>query len=158
MLPLPELNPRLTAAKPNHLAAQLARLSYPGFTHRKKAGEPLNPAALVATALAHSDLDPRLMEALPWILATFHDLDGVWLSAQCRLLNPQNRLGYLVSLAMKLAKPAQQRTWQRHYPNWNGRDSPWKARYAASRCPGQNETGPEKIGRHTLRIGTCSPR
>ena len=105
MLPLPELNPRLTAAKPNDLAAQLARLSCPGFTHRKKAGEPLNPAALVATALAHSDLDPRLVEALPWILATFHDLDWVWLSAQCCLLNPQNRLGYLVSLAMKLAKP-----------------------------------------------------
>ena len=65
----------------------------------------MNPAFLVAAALAHADLDPRLVEALPWVLSTFHDLDWDWLSAQCRLGNQQNRLGYLVTLAMKLTKP-----------------------------------------------------
>ncbi len=39
---------------------------------------------------------------LPWILSTFHDLDWLWLIAQCRLLNVQNRLGYLVVLARQL--------------------------------------------------------
>lgn len=71
----------------------------------KKAAKPMNPAFLVAAALAHADLDARLVEALPWVLSTFHDLDWDWLSAQCRLGNQQNRLGYLVSLAIKLAKP-----------------------------------------------------
>jgi hypothetical protein len=65
----------------------------------------MNPAFLVAAALAHADLDARLVEALPWVLSAFHDLDWDWLSAQCRLGNQQNRLGYLVTLASKLTKP-----------------------------------------------------
>jgi hypothetical protein len=65
----------------------------------------VNPALLVATALVHSDLDVRLVEALPWVLAAFQDLDWTWLAAQSRLWNTQNRLGYLVSLASQLGPP-----------------------------------------------------
>ena len=104
-IPLPELDPHLLPLDPRELSAQLARFAYPGFTHVKKAHRPLNPAVVVAAALAHTDLDVRVVEALPWVLSAFHDLDWGWLSAQCRLGNQQNRLGYLVSLAMKLAKP-----------------------------------------------------
>lgn len=104
-LPLPALNPCLSPLDPGALYGQLARLSYPGFVHVKKAAKPMNPALVVAAALAHSDLDVRLVEALPWVLAVFRDLDWGWLIAQCRLLNLQNRLGYLVSLALKLRKP-----------------------------------------------------
>jgi transcriptional regulator with XRE-family HTH domain len=104
-LPLPELDPHLAPLDPRELAAQLASFAYPGFTHMKKASKPINPAFLVSGALAHPDLDARLVEALPWVLAEFHDLDWDWLFAQCRLGNQQNRLGYLVSLTMKLAKP-----------------------------------------------------
>jgi DNA-binding XRE family transcriptional regulator len=104
-LPLPALDPHLAPVDPRELAGQLAWLAYPGFTHMKKASRPMNPAFVVAGALANADLDVRLVEALPWALSTFPDLDWDWLSAQCRLGNQQNRLGYLVSLAMKLAKP-----------------------------------------------------
>ena len=104
-LPLPELDRRLAPLDPGELAAQLAWFAYPGFTHMKKASKPMNPAAVVARALAHLDLEARLVEALPWALSEFHDLDWDWLNAQCRLGNQQNRLGYLVSLAMKLDKP-----------------------------------------------------
>ncbi len=104
-LPLPELNCLLAPIDPQKLAAQLAWFAYPGFTHLKKAAKPMNPAAVVAAALANADLDPRLLEALPWILATFHHLNWDWLGAQCRLLNLQNRLGYLVSLTMNLPTP-----------------------------------------------------
>ena len=107
-LALPGLDPRLTPLDPRELAAQLALFAYPGFTHMKKASNPMNPAFLVAAALAHADLDTRLVEALPWVLSTLHDLDWDWLCAQCRLGNQQNRLGYLVSLGMKLAKPVAQ--------------------------------------------------
>lgn len=51
--------------------------------------------------LAHGDLDVRLVEALPWVLSAFPELEdcGGWLVAQCRVLNLQNRLGYVVTLA-----------------------------------------------------------
>jgi len=53
----------------------------------------------VVGRLAHADLDVRLVEAFPWVLAKFGDLDVEWLAAQWRLLNLQNRLGYLATLA-----------------------------------------------------------
>ena len=105
VLPLPELDTHLAPLDARELTTQLAWLAYPGFTHMKKAAKPMNPAFVVAAALAHADLDARLVEALPWVLSAFHDLDWDWLSAQCRLGNQQNRLGYLVALAMKLTKP-----------------------------------------------------
>lgn len=104
-LPLPELDPYLVPLDARELAAQLAWFAYPGFTRMKKAAQPMNPAFLVAAALAHADLEARLVEALPWVLSVFHDLGWDWLSAQCRLGNQQNRLGFLVTLAMKLTKP-----------------------------------------------------
>jgi len=104
-LPLPELDRHLAPLDARELAAQLAWFGYPGFTHMKKAARLMNPAFLVAAALAHADLDARLVEALPWVLSAFHDLDWDWLTAQCRLGNQQNRLGYLVTLAMKLPRP-----------------------------------------------------
>jgi transcriptional regulator with XRE-family HTH domain len=104
-LPLPALSQSVTPVPPDELASALAWLGYPGFTHLRKTASPVNPAELVARALAHDDLEPRLVEALPWVLATFYDLDWQWLVAQCRLLDLQNRLGFLVSLADQLAKP-----------------------------------------------------
>ncbi len=104
-LPLPTLSQSVKPLPPDELAAALARLGYPGFAHLRKAARPTNPAEVVARALAHDDLDPRLVEGLPWVLATFHDLDWQWLVAQCRLLDLQNRLGFLVALAAQLAKP-----------------------------------------------------
>lgn len=103
-LPLPALNPHLSPIDPSELAAQLAGFAYPGFAYLPKPSQPTNPEAVVAAALVHSDLDPRLVEALPWVLATFPNLDWPWLIGQCRLTNQQNRLGYLVLLARELAQ------------------------------------------------------
>lgn len=107
VLPLPELDPQFAPMDPDEVAAQLAAFGYPGFTHMKKTSSGMNPAFVVAAALAHDDLDARLVEALLWVLVTFRDLDWSWLCAQCKLLNLQNRLGYLVSLAKKLSKPGE---------------------------------------------------
>jgi len=105
-VPLPPLSPQMVLTEPKELASALGRLGYRGFAHLAKQGKTVNPALLIAMALAHADLDVRFVEALPWVLATFHDLDWVWLLAQCRLLNAQNRLGYLVSLARQIADPS----------------------------------------------------
>ena len=104
MMPLPPPSESLTPVPPEKLAVMLARLGYLGFAHLRRTAIPVNPAELVAGAIVHDDLDPRLVEALPWLLTTFNDLDWQWLTAQCRLLNLQNRLGFLVSLARQLAK------------------------------------------------------
>jgi transcriptional regulator with XRE-family HTH domain len=102
-LPLPALDTAPPALDPENLAAALAGLGYPGFTHLTKARVKVNPAVLVARTLAHDDLETRLVEALPWVLAKYADLDWVWLSAQSRLLDLQNRLGFLLTLASRLA-------------------------------------------------------
>jgi hypothetical protein len=39
------------------------------------------------------------VEALPWVLGTYTDLDWEWLRDGAKLHNAQNKLGYLVHLA-----------------------------------------------------------
>jgi transcriptional regulator with XRE-family HTH domain len=104
-LPLPGLNSGVAPIKADDLAGALGALGYSGFAHLARPKMLLNPAELVAGGLAHDDLDVRLVEAVPWLLATFPDLDWEWLIGQCRVLSLQNRLGYLVELALSL--PAQ---------------------------------------------------
>jgi hypothetical protein len=48
-------------------------------------------------------LDTRLVEALPWVLSTYADLQWDWLRDRVKLHNAQNRLGYLVHMARKTA-------------------------------------------------------
>ena len=99
VLPLPDLTSQWTPIAPARTASALAALGYSPFAHFKKGAKQLNPALVVVGALAHSDLEIRIVEALPWVLATFDDLDADWLVAQCRLLNLQNKLGYVATLA-----------------------------------------------------------
>ena len=106
LLPLPPLAQQLLPADPEELARALGTLGYQGFARAAKPKFTANPGELIARALVHSNLEPRLMEALPWVLAKFPDLDWEWLAAQCRLLNLQNRLGFLVTLAVVLSNPA----------------------------------------------------
>jgi transcriptional regulator with XRE-family HTH domain len=100
-LPLPEpLDAR--ACPPDRLQREIASLGYPGFEHvRSRAVS--NPAEVVLSALVNRDLDTRLVEALPWVLSAYPDLDWEWLRDRVRLHNAQNRLGYLVHLAKQTA-------------------------------------------------------
>jgi len=86
----------------------LSRLGYPGFAYRKKPGARRNPAELLLRALALDDLDPRLAEALPWLLLQFDELDFKLLADQARMRNSQNRLGFVVALARQVAEQIQQ--------------------------------------------------
>lgn len=101
-LPLPTLfAPR--PGRPNDLQNQLASLGYPGFEH-VRARQASNPAAVVLSAIVKRDLDTRLVEALPWVLKTYTDLNWDWLRDGAKLKNAQNRLGYLVHLASETAR------------------------------------------------------
>ena len=82
----------------------LARLEYPGLAYRRRPGSRCNPAEVLLRALACDDLDPRLVEALPWLLLQFEGLDFETLVVSVKLGNLQNRLGFMVSLAREVAE------------------------------------------------------
>jgi transcriptional regulator with XRE-family HTH domain len=100
-LPLPSRDRRLLSA--DEIEQQLVALGYPRFP-RRLVRRRSNPAEVILGTLLNSDLDVRLVEALPWVLVTYPDLDWPWLIERCKLANLQNRLGYLVQLTRDLAK------------------------------------------------------
>ncbi len=82
----------------------LARLGYPGLAWRRKPGALRNPAELLLTALSLDDLDPRLTEALPWLLLKFGGYSTEEVVARAKSLDVQNRLGFTVALARRVAE------------------------------------------------------
>jgi transcriptional regulator with XRE-family HTH domain len=106
-LPLPQPLD-VQGVSPDDLQRKLASLGYPGFEHvrSKMVG---NPAEVVLSAVVKRDLDTRLVEALPWVLSTFTDLNWEWLRDRAKLNNAQNRLGYLVHLAEQTARALPER-------------------------------------------------
>src|SRR5262249_37467972 len=101
-LPAPE---EATAAEPDNLEKQLAALGYPAFAH-VRSEERRNPAEVLLRAALQSDLHTRLVEALPWVMTRFPDLNWRWLRDNAKLRNAQNRLGYLVHMAHEVAVKA----------------------------------------------------
>ena len=85
------------------LPAELAALGYPGFSYMRS---PLrkNPAEVLLAALMKENLETRVAEAMPWILLKYPDLNVNWLVDQAKLRDLQNRLGFVVTLARRLAE------------------------------------------------------
>jgi transcriptional regulator with XRE-family HTH domain len=108
VLPLPATQ-NVRDVSPNDLQRRFAALGYPGFEH-VRSGAVTNPAEAVLNAVVKRDLDTRLVEAVPWVLSTYTDLDWDWLRDHAKLRNAQNRLGYLVWLADETSRmlPARQ--------------------------------------------------
>ena len=106
-LPPTALSPSLSerSADADRLAAELSNLGYPGFRHlRRPRLVARNPAAVLLSALRSERLEPRAAEALPWLVATFPDLDWEWLVPRVKALDLQNKLGFVVTLARQLAE------------------------------------------------------
>ncbi|MCM3881564.1 MAG: helix-turn-helix domain-containing protein [Vicinamibacterales bacterium] len=93
-----------TALRPQAFAASLGALGYPPFAYLSNAKHRRNPATLLLMALRQDHLEPRLTEALPWVLLHYPNLDWQWLVDRAKHENLQNRLGFLVSLARDLAQ------------------------------------------------------
>ncbi len=85
------------------LAAALASLGYPGFRHLH-GGHKRNPAIVLGGAIAARDLEVRVIEALPWLVAEYSDLAWEWLIREAKLRDVQNRLGFLVTLGRQIAE------------------------------------------------------
>lgn len=85
------------------LAAGLANLGYPGF-RQLAVGEPHNPARILLAAVAASDVEVRVLEALPWLALQYDNLDWEWLIREAKVRDLQNRLGFVVTLARQVAE------------------------------------------------------
>jgi transcriptional regulator with XRE-family HTH domain len=88
---------------PEDATAALGAVGYPGFAYLRNR-RPLNPADLLLRALRADDVDARVVEALPWVLLKYPDLDWAWLVREAKMDDLQNRLGFLVSVARQLAE------------------------------------------------------
>jgi len=102
-LPLKTSLEMVPAKSGDALAADLASLGYPGFAYLKSRGKK-NPTEVLLSALSSNNLEARLVEALPWILLTYPNLEWQSLTAAAKLRNLQNRLGFVTSLARRLAE------------------------------------------------------
>jgi transcriptional regulator with XRE-family HTH domain len=92
------------AAAPSDLAAALAALGYQPFQHFARHAPLVNPAEVLFAALQVDDVEPRVAEALPWLVNRYPDLDWTWLFPRVKANDRQNRLGFVVSLARQLAE------------------------------------------------------
>ena len=87
------------------LATDLAGLGYPGFAYlRSRHWKPKNPGDVLLSILAQADLEPRAVEALPWLVLRYSTLDWTWVVQEAKLRDLQNRLGFVVSLARRAAE------------------------------------------------------
>jgi transcriptional regulator with XRE-family HTH domain len=88
------------------LKSELGALGYTGFSYLR--GKPTwNPAQVLFTAVSEPNLEPRVVEALPWLAWEYADLDWEWVVSNAKVHDRQNRLGYVVTLAKKLAEKRQ---------------------------------------------------
>ena len=101
------------------LRAELAALGYPGFAHlRGKVRR--NPAEVLLNALNESDLDTRVAEGLPWLVLRYLDMDWDWLVQNAKLLDRQNRLGFVTALAFQVASKSSEQQRSRKLKEYMG--------------------------------------
>jgi hypothetical protein len=84
MLPIETDWRSVKPADENTLATELASLGYPGLSHlnllRMK-----NPAAVLLRALSAGNLDSHLVEALPWVVCKYPEMDWQWLTSAVKI-------------------------------------------------------------------------
>lgn len=88
----------------NQIAADLADLGYPGFSHlRRKRLRLSNPADVLFNTLNASHREARILEGLPWLVYAYPDMNWSELLKSIKAHDLQNRLGFVVSVAAQLA-------------------------------------------------------
>jgi transcriptional regulator with XRE-family HTH domain len=102
-LPVPEKF-MLKPTDNQHLVESLAKLKYPGFAYMRSRVANKNPFEFLLTALGQKELEARVAEALPWVVTQYIHAESTWLVEQARKLNLQNRLGFVVGLAVQAAQ------------------------------------------------------
>ncbi len=81
----------------------LSTLGYPGFSYLRMHTAKKHPYEVLLSALAQKSLEGRVAEALPWVALKYAQPNS-WLVENARRFNLQNRLGFVVTLARRLAE------------------------------------------------------
>src|SRR5206468_3733473 len=81
----------------------LSALGYKGFSHWKPS-RPKNPVDVLLSGLNAKKRDARLVEALPWLVLTFSDMQWDNLVLTAKAYDLQNRLGFVTNIARRLAE------------------------------------------------------
>ncbi len=87
----------------DQLTADLSALGYPGFSHYKPS-RPKNPADVLLTGLKANKRDARVVEAFPWLVLRFPDMEWSKVTRTAKMYDLQNRLGFVVSVARGMAE------------------------------------------------------
>lgn len=103
-LPLEVAPDGLGPVAQDDLAADLAALGYPGLSYLGARARKKNPAEVLLSGLNTADLESRLVEALPWVVWSFPEMDWQWLKRAAKLHDLQNRLGFVTSVARGVAE------------------------------------------------------
>ena len=103
-LPLPRGGVLDKPVDEDWVAVNLARLGYSGFRYLARPGRKRHPAEVLLRALALRRLEPRLAEALAWLLLQYDEFDAAVLVTEAKSRDLQNRLGFTVSLARDVAR------------------------------------------------------
>jgi transcriptional regulator with XRE-family HTH domain len=95
--------PELRSVSDASLASDLATLGYKGFSHFKKS-RLKNPAVVLLSALNSPKRDARLVEALPWVVFAFPDMEWREVVKTAKVYDLQNRLGFVTNVARRVAE------------------------------------------------------
>src|SRR6266496_4221488 len=98
------MNRDVQSLENDRLAFDLAALGYPGFSYLTACCSKRDPTEFVLSALQVVNLDSRVVEALPWVLLQHPDLDWRSLVSKAKANELQNKLGFLTSLARRVAE------------------------------------------------------
>ena len=97
-------------ARSRALCDALGSLGYPGFRNlldnedeEEEEEARHDPGVVLLAALACDHVDERVVEALPWLVMNFDNLDWEWIIGEARRRRAQNRLGYIVCLALRVS-------------------------------------------------------
>ncbi len=96
---------RLSQVSDEQLRANLTALGYKGFSYLKPSPKK-NPAVVLLSALKSDNREARLVEALPWLVLTFPNMDWNELIKAAKVNDLQNRLGFVASVARSMAELA----------------------------------------------------
>jgi len=102
VLPVPDVFAP-TETDDQRLTELLAKLGYPGFGYLRARPPKKHPFEVLLIALSQKSLDARVAEALPWVAMNYAQPNS-WLVENARKFNLQNRLGFVVTLARRVAE------------------------------------------------------
>lgn len=104
----------------HQLTADLAALGYHGFSHWKPS-RLKNPADVLLSALKSNNRDARLVEAFPWLVLKFPDMEWNSLVMAARAHNLQNRLGFVTDVAKRVAESKNDQKMVRKLAHWRSK-------------------------------------